>query len=109
MGALLLIPIIVTIMRSLDLLYALCDTDAEDVKTCILNKNGSLERTMKMGTWVGGFTLSCGDPKEGAMYLIVDALLDDCKPDLIYSHKGRKFESTMFGYEIDDANGDDIL
>ena len=90
-------------MRSLDLLVALCETDAEDYKYCITNEKGSLERKMLEGTWAGGFTLKSGSPEEGAMYLMVDALLEDCKPDLIYSHKGEEFESTMFGYKIDDV------
>lgn len=90
-------------MLSLDLLVALCKTSAEETKYCHLNENGSLDQVMLEGTWVGGFTLSCGTPEEGAMYLIVDALLEDCKPDLIYSHKGDTFESTMFGYKIDDV------
>ena len=90
-------------MQSLDLLVALCDTDAEETKACFRNENGSLNNIMLDGTWAGGFTLSCGEPKEGAMYLIVDALLEGCKPDLIYSHKEETFESTMFGYVIDES------
>ena len=106
MGAFLFTPLIHTIMLALDLLVALCNTDAEETKACFVNENGSLERIMLDGTWVGGFTLSSGTPDEGAMYLIVDALLEGCKPDLIYSHKDEKFESTMFGYRIDDVPTD---
>ena len=94
-------------MLALDLLVALCNTNAEETKACFRNENGSLEKIMLDGTWEGGFTLSSGVPEEGAMYLIVDALLEDCKPDLIYSHKGDKFESTMFGYKIDDVLTDE--
>jgi hypothetical protein len=91
-------------MTALDLLVALCDTDAEEVKYCHYNENGSLDNVMLKGTWVGGFTLTCGTPKEGAMYLIVDCILEGCKPDLIYQHKkdDKKPECSMFGYLIDD-------
>ena len=89
--------------NALDLLVALCNTDAEDYKLVHINENGSLDRLMKQGTWMGGFTLSCGKPKEGAMYLMVDVTLNDLKPDLIYVHKGETFEAPMFGYEIDDV------
>lgn len=94
-------------MTALDLLVALCNTDAEETKYCHYNENGSLDNVMLRGTWVGGFTLTSGTPKEGAMYLLVDALLEGCTPDLIYSHKGEKFESTMFGYLIDDIITDE--
>lgn len=94
-------------MTALDLLVALCATDAEETKACFRNENGSLEKIMLEGTWFGGFTLVSGTPKEGAMYLIVDALLEDCTPDLIYNHKDDKFESTMFGYKIDDVLTDE--
>lgn len=91
-------------MDALNLLVALCDTDAEDTKYCHRNENGSLNQVMLEGTWMGGFTLSCGQPKEGAMYLMVDVTLCDIKPDLIYVHKGETFEAPMFGYLIDEDN-----
>ena len=64
---------------------------------------------MKNATWIGGYTLSCGKPKEGAMYLMVDVTLNDFKPDLIYVHKGETFEATMFGYQVDDIDDDESL
>lgn len=89
-------------MTALDLLVALCETDAEETKICHYNQDGSLNRVMLKGTWYGGFTLQSGEPKEGAMYLMVDVLLEDCTPDLIYNHKDDKWEATIFGYLVDD-------
>jgi hypothetical protein len=89
-------------MLSLDLLVALCDVDCEEVKCCIRNENGSLNREM-LKTWEGGHPIRNGEPKEGAMYLVVDVPLMDCKADLIYSHKGTDCESTLFCYMIDDS------
>lgn len=96
-------------MTALDLLVALCNTDAEEWKYCHYNQNGSINKLMLKGTWEGGFTLSFGEPKEGAMYLLVDALLEKCTPDLIYNHKGETYESTMFGYLIDDVITDEEI
>jgi hypothetical protein len=96
-------------MKALDLLVALCETDAEEFKYTHVNENGSLNKLMREGTWVGGFTLSQGTPKEGAMYLMVDALLEGCKPDLIYQHKGETYEATMFGYRVDEILTDEEL
>lgn len=96
-------------MTALDLLVSLCETDAEDYKYCHINKNGSLERIMLEGTWIGGYTLTCGQLKEGAMYFIVDVPLEDNKPDLIYVHKSDKdgFEASLFGYQVDDILTDE--
>lgn len=92
-------------MLSSELLLALCETDAEETKTCVRNHDGSLDRLMHFGDWFSGFERSCGKPKEGAVYLIVDALLDGLNPDLIYNRKcsEKGFESTMFGYLVEDA------
>jgi hypothetical protein len=90
-------------MLSSKLLISLCETDAEEVKFCHRNVNGSLSLTMLECHWDGEYHISCGKPIEGATYLICDALLEGCTPDLIYNNKGKDYESTMFGYIIDDA------
>ena len=98
-------------MKALDLLVALCDTDAEETKYCHYNEKGSLNQIMLKGTWVGGFTLTSGEPEEGVMYLVVDVVLKDCKPDLIYQHKHKRedFECSMFCYKIDEIISDEEL
>ena len=87
-------------MLSSKLLIALCETDAEEWKFCIRNVNGSLSRKMR---GFNGLNLVYGTPVEGGVYLMVDAFLDGVHPDLIYTNKGKKFESEMFGYRFEDA------
>ena len=89
-------------MLSSDLLVSLCETDAEENKFVVRNQNGSLNRQM-FEFYMGSHALRSGEPQEGAVYLIVDALLDGLKPDLIYTFKGENCESTFLGYKIDDA------
>ena len=90
-------------MLSSDLLVSLCETDAEEWKFVIRNQNGSLNREMFGFHYLGGHSLTHGTPKENAVYLIVDVLLINADPDLIYSFKGEEIESTFFGYLVDDA------
>lgn len=92
-------------MLSSTLLLALCKTDAEEIKYCHRNHDGSLDKLMHYGSWYGGLERSCGKPEEGRVYLMVDALLDGLSPDLIYNHKDleKGFEATVFGYLVEDA------
>ena len=94
--------------KALDLLVSLTESGA-DVSYCHYNQHGSLDQVMLEGTWVGGFTRASGSPEEGAMYLMVDTLFEDLKPDLIYQHKHEdpKFECSMFGYRIEDVLSDE--
>lgn len=93
-------------MLSSDLLVALCDTDAEEWKFCIRNREGSLSRKM-FRFWEGGYKLSCGNLIEDGVYLLVDVPLDDVDPDVIYRSKffsnGEGIDTFMFGYLVDDA------
>ena len=87
-------------MLSFQLLNALCESGAEDVHFCTRNVKGSLDRMMKSIYW----SKRCyGKPEECGVYLMADALLENVAPDLIYSLKGKTFESTVFGYRIEDA------
>ena len=83
MGALLLIPLIHSIMQSSDLLIALCGTSEVEKSICTNTKDFPINKAIEEDFCVKT-RIVCGHPKQDATYLVTNSELPCVVPDLLY-------------------------